>query len=91
MGAGGAWLVVCRQNGAPRPELAVNGRSLEPVDDLLAWDPTGEFVVIRRASVVWLVDVGTNARTNLSELGFDDRDDVLDYRQHRALAFDPRG
>jgi hypothetical protein len=91
MGAGGAWLVVCRQNGAPHPELAVNGRGLEPVDDLLGWDPTGEFVVIRRTGVVWLVDVATNARTNLSELAFDDRDDVLDYRQHRALAFDPRG
>lgn len=91
MGAGGGWLVVCRQNGAPRLELAVNGRSLEPVDDLLAWDETGEFVVVRRAGVVWLVDVATHARTNLSELGFDDRDDVLDFRQHRALAFDPRG
>jgi hypothetical protein len=91
IGAGGAWLVVCRQNGTPRPELAVSGRDLEPVDDLLGWDPTGQFVVLRRAGVVWLLDVATNARTNLSELGFDDRDDVLDYRQHRALAFDPRG
>lgn len=91
IGEGGGWLVVCRQNGAPRPELAVNGRSLEALDDLLGWDPTGEFVVVRRAGVVSLIDVATNVRTNLSELGFDDRDDVLDYRQHRALAFDPRG
>ncbi len=91
MGADGAWLVVCRQDGAPHPELAVNGRDPEPLDDLLGWDPTGGFVVMRRAGVVWLVDVATDARTNLSELGFDDRDDVLDYRQHRALAFDPTG
>ncbi|HTQ02266.1 MAG TPA: hypothetical protein VMI54_00365 [Polyangiaceae bacterium] len=91
MGASGAWLVVCRQNGAPRLELALSGRPLEPLDDLLGWDPTGEFVVVRRAGVVSLLDVATGASTNLSELGFDDRDDVLDYRQHRALAFDPRG
>lgn len=91
MGADGAWLVLCRQNGAPHLELAVSGRGLEPLDDLLAWDEAGEFVVLRRAGVVWLVDTANNARTNLSELGFDDRDDVLDYRQHRALAFDPRG
>lgn len=91
MGAGGAWLVVCRQSGAPHPELAVNERAPEAIDDLLGWAPTGEFVVIRRAGVVWLVDIATDTRTNLSELGFDDRDDVLDYVQHRALAFDPLG
>jgi hypothetical protein len=91
VGADGRWLLTCKQAGVPRPELTLGARAPEAVDDLLAWDATGRFLVLRRGGTVWLVDVESDARTNLSELGFDDRDDVLDQRQHRALAFDPRG
>jgi hypothetical protein len=87
----GAWLVFCRQSGVPHPELVVGAGAPETIDDLLAWDESGRFLVLRRDNGVWLLDVESNVSTNLSELGFDDRDDVLDYRQHRALAFDPRG
>src|SRR4051812_38793589 len=89
--ASGAWLVFCRQTGVPHPELVVGAGAPEAIDDLLAWDRSGRFLVLRRGNGVWLLDVEDNVSTNLSELGFDDRDDVLDYRQHRALAFDPRG
>lgn len=91
VGTDGRWLVTCKQAGMPRPELTLGARPAEAIEDLLAWDATGRFLVFRRAGIAWLVDVATDTRTNLTELGFDDRDDVLDYRQHRALAFDPRG
>jgi hypothetical protein len=90
-GPRGAWLAFCRQSKTPHLELAVGASSSESIDDLLGWDRSGRFVVVRQAGVVSLVDVATGGRTNLSALGFDDRDDSLDYRQHRALAFDPRG
>jgi hypothetical protein len=91
VGADGRWLVTCKQAGVPRPELSVGTSPPEAIDDLLAWDASGRFLVLRHGPSAWLVDVETDTRTNLSELGLDDRDDVLDYRQHRALAFDPRG
>jgi hypothetical protein len=91
VGSDGRWLVTCKQGGLPRPELTLAGHAPEPIDDLLAWDATGRFLVLRRTGTVSLVDVESNTRTNLSELGLDDRDDALDRRQHRALAFDPHG
>jgi hypothetical protein len=91
VGTDGRWLVSCKQIGVAHPELTLGAHPAEAIDDLLGWDATGRFLVIRRANVVWLVDTESDTRTNLSELGFDDRDDVLDHRQHRALAFDPRG
>jgi hypothetical protein len=88
----GTWLAFCRQ-GAPalHAELAVGEKKSEAIDDLLAWDATGRWLVTRRAGVPTLLDAVTDARLDLRELGFDERDDVLDQRQHRALAFDPRG
>jgi hypothetical protein len=74
-----------------RPELAIGGKPPELIDDLLGYDDSGRYVVVRIARVVSLVDVAGGTRTDLSALGFDDRDDVLPERQHRALAFDPRG
>ena len=74
-----------------RPELAIGGRQAELIDDLLGYDAGGRFVVVRTARIVSLIDVFGGARVDLSALGFDDRDDVLQNRHHRALAFDPRG
>jgi hypothetical protein len=76
---------------ALRPELFIGGRPAEAIDDLLGYDPTGRYVAIRRGKQVELVDVSASERVDLGKLGFDDRDDTLPYRQHRALAFDPRG
>jgi len=76
---------------APRPELIRGEHGAEPIDDLLAWDAAGRWLVTREQGKPVLVDVLTGDRTDLAALGFDDRDDALDRRQHRALAFDPRG
>jgi hypothetical protein len=91
VGPRGAWLVACRQGKAPRLELTAGSGSAEAIDDLLGWDPTGQFVVVREAGSAWLREIATGTSVNLAELDFDDRDDTLDNRQHRALAFDPRG
>jgi hypothetical protein len=73
------------------PELLIGGRDPEAVDDLLAQDPSGRYVVTRQEKRVLLRDVLTHQSVDLGALGFDDRDDVLAYRHHRALAFDARG
>lgn len=88
----GTWLAFCRQGAARRElELVVGEKKSEVIDDLLAWDPSGRFLVVRREGVPTLVDAVTESSVDLRALGFDERDDVLDERQHRALAFDPRG
>ncbi|HEY3495674.1 MAG TPA: hypothetical protein VGK73_13345 [Polyangiaceae bacterium] len=86
VGAGGAL-----GGDALRGELIVGGRAVEAIDDLLASDPTGRYVVVRQGKSVSVVDVTREERLDLGALGFDDRDDTLAHRQHRALAFDPRG
>lgn len=73
-----------------RPELAIGGKPPELIDDLLGYDASGRYAVVRIARIVSLIDVIDGTRTDLTALGFDDRDDVLPERQHRALAFDPR-
>ncbi len=72
-------------------ELFVGGRKPELIDDLLAYDPTGRFVAIRRGGKALLVDLAAGSEIDLATLGWDDRDDALPLRAHRALAFDPRG
>jgi hypothetical protein len=73
------------------PELLLGGGEPEPIDDLLAQDPSGRYLVTRQHKKVLLRDALTHGAVDLGALGFDDRDDVLPYRQHRALAFDARG
>jgi hypothetical protein len=72
-------------------ELVVGGRKPELIEDLLAYDATGRFVAIRRAGKALLIDLTTNDEVDLATLGWDDRDDALPLRYHRALLFDPRG
>jgi hypothetical protein len=72
-------------------ELVVGAGKPESIDDLLAYDPTGRFVVVRRANRAWLVDAGGGKDLDLTGLDLDDRDDALPRQGHRALAFDPRG
>lgn len=73
------------------PELVLGGAAPEPIDDLYGVDPEGRYVVVRRGEKILLVDAASHSTTELGALGFDPRDDVLDYRSHRSLAFDPRG
>lgn len=73
------------------PELVQGGAAPELIDDLYGTDPEGRWVVVRRGEKTLLVDAASHSTTDLGALGFDARDDVLDYRSHRALAFDPRG
>ena len=88
----GGWVAICHPGATPpRPELIRGEHGAEPIDDLLAWDQAGRWVVTREHGKPLLVDVITGDRTDLAALGFDDRDDALDRRPHRALAFDPRG
>lgn len=72
-------------------ELHIGGRPPEPIDDLLGFDASGRYVVVRKGRSVLLLDVTRSERVDLGARGFDDRDDTLAYRQHRALSFDPRG
>jgi hypothetical protein len=88
----GGWVAICHPGATPsHPELVRGEHGAEPIDDLLAWDQAGRWVVTRERGAPLLVDVLTGDRTDLAALGLDDRDDALDRRQHRALAFDPRG
>jgi hypothetical protein len=73
------------------PELVLGGAAPEPIDDLFGVDPEGRYVVVRRGERILLLDAASRSATDLGGLGFDARDDVLDYRSHRSLAFDPRG
>jgi hypothetical protein len=73
------------------PELVLGGAAPEPIDDLLGVDPEGRYVVVRRGEKILLVDAASRATTDLGARGIDARDDVLDYRSHRSIAFDPRG
>ena len=72
-------------------ELVVGGKKPEVIDDLLAWDPTGRFVAVRRAGKALVLDLAGKSELALATLGWDERDDALPRRAHRALAFDPRG
>jgi hypothetical protein len=72
-------------------ELVVGGRKPEVIEDLLAYDPTGRFVAVRRAGKAVLLDLFMASELELLTLDWDDRDDTLPFRAHRALAFDPRG
>ncbi|HXK18615.1 MAG TPA: hypothetical protein VNG33_12470 [Polyangiaceae bacterium] len=88
--ARGAWVALC--DGEPRTEKLVLGSgSGEPIDELLAQDPSGRYVVSSRDGVVQLIDAVTLARVNLSELGADVRRARADYAEHRALSFDAGG
>jgi hypothetical protein len=72
-------------------ELVVGGRKPEAIEDLLAYDPTGRFVAVRRAGKAVLIDLFMASELDLATLDWDDRDDTLPLRAHRALSFDPRG
>jgi hypothetical protein len=63
----------------------------EPIDALLAFDPTGRFLITDNGGAVWLRDQVSGTRLNLAELGADTVGDASSYLPHRALSFDALG
>ena len=87
---GGAWVALC--DGAPATAKLVLGTGLgEPIDDVLARDASGRYVVVARERSAFLVDAVNGTRVDLGELGADLRRLRADYAEHRSLSFDPGG
>jgi hypothetical protein len=61
----------------------------EPIEELAAVDPTGRWVVLRRAGKLVLFDTVSRRESELSDA--DARNDELPFRQHRSLSFDGSG
>ena len=75
----------------PQRYFARGAGAGETIDDLLAHDDSGRWVVIVRAGSVSLIDTDGGSETNLTALGLDARSDALTYRPHRAVTFDALG
>lgn len=88
--ASGTWVALCSA-GAPTPTLVLGSGSGEPIDELLAQDASGRYVVVLQSGVARLIDAVSGARVSLSELGADVRRVRADYAGHRTLSFDPSG
>jgi hypothetical protein len=63
----------------------------EPIDDLLARDASGRYLVVWRDGSAQLIDSQLATRVDLSRLGADTRRLRADYAEHRSLSFDPSG
>ena len=86
----GAWVALC--DGEPKTAKLVLGSGLgEPIDDVLARDPSGRYLVVARDHSALLIDAVSGTRVDLSELGADLRRLRADYAEHRSLSFDPNG
>ncbi len=88
--ASGAWVALCEAE-SKTARLVLGSGSGEPLDDVLAQDPTGRYLVTVREGKVELVDAVVGARVSLTELGADVRRVRADYAMHRTLSFDARG
>jgi hypothetical protein len=85
----GAWVALCDSERQAR--LALGSGPGEVVDELLAEDETGRYVVVSDGGGAFLVDAAKGSRVNLTELGADVRRPRADYAAHRALSFDAAG
>jgi hypothetical protein len=88
--ASGAWVALCNA-GAKTPTLVLGSGTGESIDDLLAQDPSGRYLVVAQAGAALLVDTVAGTRVSLSELGADVRRVRADYAEHRSLSFDAGG
>lgn len=73
------------------PRLVTGSGAGEPLDDLLAADPTGRRVIVRRESAITLLDAFSAERVDLATLGVDARRDARPRGPHRAFAFGESG
>ncbi|MFO0566170.1 MAG: hypothetical protein U0263_10945 [Polyangiaceae bacterium] len=86
VGAGGAL-----EGDSMARYFALGEGSGQRILDLLAYDGSGRWVVLRKESGDVLLDTQRNRELRLDELGFDGRSDGLAARSHRALSFDLDG
>lgn len=86
----GAWVALC-DDESRSAKLVLGSGTGERIDELLAQDPTGRYVVTAHDGVAVLVDAATGLRVSLSQLGADVRRARADYAEHRTLSFDARG
>mgnify|MGYP001548574692 CR=1 FL=1 len=88
--ASGAWVALC--DGEPSAAKLVLGSGTgEAIEDVLARDASGRYVVASQGGAAVLFDAVSGTRVNLSELGADVRSVRADYAEHRALSFDASG
>jgi len=86
----GAWIALC-DTAAKTASLVLGSGLGESIDELLAQDASGRWVVIAREGVATLVDAVSGTRVDLSALGADVRRARADYAEHRTLSFDGNG
>ena len=86
----GAWVALC-DTAAKTASLVLGSGLGENIDELLAQDPSGRYVVTARDGVATLVDTLLGTRVDLSALGADVRRVRADYAEHRTLSFDGSG
>lgn len=87
---GGAWVALC--DGEPRrAKLVLGSGPGELLDEILARDATGRYLVVTTGGLTELVDAVTSSRVNLTELGADVRKLRADFADHRTLSFDAAG
>jgi hypothetical protein len=88
--ASGAWVALC--DGQPKAARLVLGSGTgEEIEDVLARDASGRYVIVLQAGRAVLIDALGGTRVDLSELGADVRRLRADYAEHRSLSFDPSG
>ena len=88
--ASGAWVALCEAE-SKTARLVLGSGSGEPLDDVLAQDPNGRYLVTLREGRADLVDATSMTRVGLAELGADVRRVRADYATHRTLSFDAQG
>jgi len=88
--ASGAWVALC-DGQAKAAKIVLGSGAGESIEDVLAQDPSGRYVVVAAGGATTLIDATLGTRVNLSELGADVRRARADYAEHRTLSFDARG
>lgn len=78
------------EGDALQVHIALAGK-VEAVDELLTYDASGRWLVVRADAKTWLVDARSGERIDLTPLSPDVRSDEMFEVGHRALSFDSRG
>ena len=86
----GAWVALC-DTASKTAKLVVGSGQGEAIDEVLAQDPSGRFLISLRDGKAELHDALVGTRVDLSALGADVRRVRGDYAEHRTLSFDASG